>query len=340
MEDEGALPHSIDVKHMKHFKGVEIPTLSGRKSIDILIGQNDKLLLAVLEEREGSNSEEPNYVLTRLGPIASGGCVHAGSKSLSNLKVQTNQNCKDCELLKRENIALKEAARANEIENETLQPSENDEIARKLVETNVKVVNDRYEIPVPLKNDVAEKLPNNYSNALKRTLSVRRKALNDVQLKNMLTETFEEMISEGWIETVDERLVHDNGCWYLPFFVTSQEKSRVVFDGAASFKGASLNDAVLPGSNLLNNLVDVLIRFRLGKFACMADLSKCFFQVAMPENQQKLFRLIWFADNDIEKAAVQIFKFTRHVWGINSSPFVALFAIETLINENPTNASL
>ena len=37
MEDEGALPHSIDVKHMKHFKGVEIPTLSGRRSIDILI---------------------------------------------------------------------------------------------------------------------------------------------------------------------------------------------------------------------------------------------------------------------------------------------------------------
>ena len=131
---------------------------------------------------------------------------------LSNLKVQTNKNGKDCELLKRENIALKEAARANEIENEILQPSKNDEIARKLVETNVKVVNDRNEIPVPLKNDVTEKLPNNYSNALKRTLCVRRKVLNDVQLKNMLTETFEEMISEGWIETVDGKLMHDNGC--------------------------------------------------------------------------------------------------------------------------------
>ena len=149
---------------MKHFKGVEIPTLSGCKSIDFLIGQNDKLLLVVLEEREGSNSEEPHYVLTRLGPIASGGCVHAGSKSHSNLKVQINKNCKDCELLKRENIALKEAAHANEIENETLQSSKNDEIARKLIETNVKVVNDRYEFSVPLKYDVAEKLPNNYSN--------------------------------------------------------------------------------------------------------------------------------------------------------------------------------
>ena len=123
----------------------------------------------------------------------------------------------------------------------------------------------------------------------------------------MLTETFEEMITEGWIETVDGKLVHDNGCWYLPFFVTSQEKSRVVFGGAASFKGASLNDAELRGSNLLNNLVDAFIRFRWGKFACIADLSKCFFQVAMLKNHQKLFRLIWFGNNDIEKGTVQIY---------------------------------
>ena len=41
IKDEGALPYSIVVKHIKHFKGVEIPTLSGRTSIGILIGQND-----------------------------------------------------------------------------------------------------------------------------------------------------------------------------------------------------------------------------------------------------------------------------------------------------------
>ena len=38
-----------------------------------------------------------------------------------------------------------------------------------------------------------------------------------------------------------------------------------------------MNQAVFAGENLLNNLVEVLTRFRLGKFACVADLSKCFF---------------------------------------------------------------
>ena len=50
----------------------------------------------------------------------------------------------------------------------------------------------------------------------------------------------------------------------------------------------------LPGANLLNRLTDVLTRFRLGKFACMADLSKCFFQISIPEDQRDLFRLAWF----------------------------------------------
>ena len=33
-----------------------------------------------------------------------------------------------------------------------------------------------------------------------------------------------------------------------------------------------------------------------------------------------------------------LINFTRLVWGINSSPYIALFAIERLVNENPTNA--
>ena len=156
----------------------------------------------------------------------------------------------------------------------------------------------------------------------------------------MLFETFKEMISEGWVVPVYDGGAADSKCWYLPFFVTKQEKPRVVFDGAATFDGTALKDAVFPGINLLNNgLVDVLTRFRKGRYACMADLSKCFLQVSVPENQRDLFRLVWFKNNDIDEGEIHILKFTRHVWGVNSSPYIALFAIEKLVAENPTNAS-
>ena len=38
-----------------------------------------------------------------------------------------------------------------------------------------------------------------------------------------------------------------------------------------------LNQLVLAGENLLNGLVEVLTRFRMGKYACVTDLSRCFF---------------------------------------------------------------
>ena len=71
-DQESTLPHAIYVARLEHFRGVEIAVTSKRKSINVLIGQSDQMLLTVLEEREGLNPDEPNCVLTHLGPIASG----------------------------------------------------------------------------------------------------------------------------------------------------------------------------------------------------------------------------------------------------------------------------
>ena len=80
--------------------------------------------------------------------------------------------------------------------------------------------------------------------------------------------------------------------WHLPFFVTKLEKPRVEYDGAAVTNGMCINRAVLSGENLRNNLVEVLIRLRLGKYAFVTDSRRCFFQVGVPRAQQDLFRIV------------------------------------------------
>ena len=55
----------------------------------------------------------------------------------------------------------------------------------------------------------------------------------------------------------------------------------------------------------------------------------------MNQDQHDLFWLIWFKDNDMSNE-VKVYGYTRHVWGINSSPFIALLAIKRLVSENPT----
>ena len=52
----------------------------------------------------------------------------------------------------------------------------------------------------------------------------------------------------------------------------------------------------------------------------MADWTKCFFQISVPAEQRDLFRILWFDKNDIREGNVVTYRFTRHPWGVKSSP--------------------
>ena len=66
-------------------------------------------------------------------------------------------------------LRLKQSIREYELQDEMIQPSRNDELAHKLIESDIKVKDARYEIPVPFNLEKLQTLPNNYENALNRT---------------------------------------------------------------------------------------------------------------------------------------------------------------------------
>ena len=94
----------------------------------------------------------------------------------------------------------------------------------------------------------------------------------------------------------------------------------------------------MAGPDLLNPLLHVSMRFCLGKLALMADVTKCFFQIKLPEAQRDLFCLLWFENNDIELGNIVSFRFCVHPCGIKSTPFIACFAFKKLVEENFTGA--
>ena len=144
---------------------MHVPVAPDRQRIDFLIGQSDKQLLTVLETCKGASPEEPNYVLTSLGPIASDGLVPADiSDFLSALRVPVNSYedaARKCGELKRKVSVLKESVREYKKQEKTLQPSLNNELAQEL-EPQVEVANSLYKLPVPLISDVLKMLRNNY----------------------------------------------------------------------------------------------------------------------------------------------------------------------------------
>ena len=121
LDDENTLPHAVDTSTLEHFEGVHIPVVPYRRRVDVLIGQCEKTLLSVLEERESIDPEELNYVLTRLGPIANGGRIGSMSKfsdPLSTFRLNvgspvSNPVCDNIKL-REENSALKQLIREYE----------------------------------------------------------------------------------------------------------------------------------------------------------------------------------------------------------------------------------
>ena len=71
--------------------------------------------------------------------------------------------------------------------------------------------------------------------------------------------------------------------WFLDhhpvFHPRKPGKVHVVFDCLAKYREVSNNDQLLQGSDLTNNLVFVLIRFRQEQIAIMADIKSVFYQV-------------------------------------------------------------
>ena len=74
-------------------------------------------------------------------------------------------------------------------------------------------------------------------------------------------------------------------------------KINKVFDAGAKCQGTSLNENVLKGPDLLNNLVRVLLLFQ-GKFWILADIENMFHQVVVGLRDRYALRFIWSSDRD------------------------------------------
>lgn len=81
---------------------------------------------------------------------------------------------------------------------------------------------------------------------------------------------------------------------------TTTTKLRVVFDASAkTASGVSLNDTLMVGANLQDNIIDIILRFRLSAIAIAADLQKTYQQILVNREDRDFQRILWrFSPND------------------------------------------
>ena len=174
----------------------------------------------------------------------------------------------------------------------------------------------KYTVPM-LWNDPSAPLPDDYSMALKRFHFLRRRLRADNKLYEPYKAKIKHYVDKGFARKLTEKEARTRSAktWYLPhhpvFNPNKPGKLRVVKDAAAKFQGKSLNQELITGPDLLNSLVGIILRFRIGKFAVIADLEEFFHHVGFTDSDADSLRFLWsddiHSDNPPDVMLVHIF---------------------------------
>ena len=315
-------------RKFKHLQSLPNEHLDLRK-VKILLGQNAFSLIRPVEYREGE-ATDPWAVKTPLGWTLSGPVDKADDEDQSAYFARSEEQELSSQV---QNWWAIESYGSNV---NLTSRSKEDKRAMEILESTTKHDGERYEVGMLWSEDHAE-LPNNFGAAMGQFMSLETRLNKDSGLKAAYKESISKDLQKGYVRRVpvaEQMKTKDLRQWYLPHHpVVSphKEKVRRVLNGAAKYKGASLNNELLIGPDLLNNLLGVLLRFRAGKIAISADIEGMFLQVKVPPDDQRCLRFLWREETSQD---VEVYKYTRHVFGAKSSPTCANYALQRTAGDN------
>ena len=169
-------------------------------------------------------------------------------------------------------------------------------------------------------------MPDNRRMAERRLLSLEKSLSRDPRKAEAYEEALMGYVAKGHARKVSpaEMSQPTQKRWFLPHHaVTNPNKAkiRVVFDAAARFGGTSLNESLLTGPDLLQNLVGVLIRFREERVALVADVEQMFHQVRVRAEDQPALSFMW-RSMDTSRSP-DVYQMTVVIFGARCSPTLA-----------------
>ena len=166
---------------------------------------------------------------------------------------------------------------------------------KEILKNGKELVGGHYQVPLPFKKDEIN-LPNNRSQAEKRFACLERKLSRNPQFKQFYMKFMNELILKGYARE-STSAVEVGKCWYLPhhgvYHPNKPGKIRVIFNLSPDFHETSINKALLPGPDLTNQIVGVLLQFRKRQIAVTGYIEAMYHQVKVAQNQRCFLRFLW-----------------------------------------------
>ncbi|GFS80097.1 integrase catalytic domain-containing protein [Trichonephila clavipes] len=205
--------------------------------------------------------------------------------------------------------------------------------AATLVSTHDRNGTGRYELCLPFKSEAIDLSSNKYL-TWKRHKKMCERAQRNGILDNYKV-IFKEWEELEIIEKIEEK---GENSYFLPHRPIVKDdnittKIRPVFDASARVTGqSSLNDLLYKGPNLIEQIPDILDRFRRYPIGLSADIEKAFLQLGITPKHRDFLK--FFYPDEGEDI---VYRHCRVVFGVSLSPFLLAAVLAHLLENVQTD---
>ncbi|XP_065074711.1 uncharacterized protein LOC135698594 [Ochlerotatus camptorhynchus] len=200
--------------------------------------------------------------------------------------------------------------------------------------------NGRFVVTLPKKPEVLQQLGNSYPVAKRRLLSLSRRLEANPLLKTAYSEFIQEYLQLGHMQEVSEDSLSTSAFFYLPHHCIVRPDSlttklRVVFDAScATDTGISLNDALMVGPVVQEDLICITMRFRVPRYAIISDVEKMYRQIWVYFLDCLLQQILWLDKPD---GPIRIFQLKTVTYGTSAVPYLATKCLQELANQGQSS---
>lgn len=184
----------------------------------------------------------------------------------------------------------------------------------------------RYTVNLPIQQHKLQDLGDSFKTAYRYQLQLESSFLKNPNKYIQYKSFIHEFIQLGHAEYIDNFSHTDPQAYYLPHFAIIKPESRTtklrtVFNASSkTTTGLSLNDILYEGPNIYNDLLDIILRFRLHRFVFSCDIVKMFRGIFINPEQRCLQRILW---RDTTTEPLKCLELTTVTYGTKSAPYLA-----------------
>ncbi|XP_076760954.1 uncharacterized protein LOC143429305 [Xylocopa sonorina] len=316
---------SINREHIPIPANIKLadPNFDKPAPVQMLIGAGPTLSFLSVGQIQLSTTQNTDLILqkTQLGWIIGGSILEHGNKAKpasqtyhsAELQFDLERFWKIEEGATQTHLSLDEAAAENHFKQHIQ-----------------RLENGRYVVALPFK-DNHNQLGDSRQTAMKRLHSLESKLKRDTSLREEYTAVIQEYLDLGHLSPATD----DQPGYYLPHHAVIKESSqttkvRVVFDGSAkTSSGLSLNDTLLIGPTIQDDLFSLILRFRLYKYVLTGDIEKMYRQFLVREEDRRFQKILWRNSS----GNIQPYHLNTVTFGLSAAPYLATRCIHQLADD-------